>query len=154
MARAPFQVLVLPYRLNNGGEAEFAVFKRSDDGYWQFIAGGGEANENPIETARRETWEESGLSKESDFVRLDSMATVPVEYVAGTFLWGDDIFVVPEHAFAVDAGQQTIRLSDEHTEYAWCGFQDAMGKLKWDSNRNALWELNERLERAPLSERS
>ena len=41
MPRAPFQVLVLPYR--KSAEAfEFAVFHRSDDACRQGIAGGGE----------------------------------------------------------------------------------------------------------------
>ena len=51
MSRAPFQVLVLPFRHNQGGQLEYAVFRRRDEGYWQFIAGGGENNEKPIETA-------------------------------------------------------------------------------------------------------
>jgi hypothetical protein len=30
MARAPFQVLVLPFRLVGAGEAEFALLRRTD----------------------------------------------------------------------------------------------------------------------------
>ena len=41
MARAPFQVLILPYRKAAAGEYEFAVFSRSDYDCWQGIAGGG-----------------------------------------------------------------------------------------------------------------
>ena len=40
MARAPFQILVFPYR-RRGDKFEFALFRRADDGYWQGIAGGG-----------------------------------------------------------------------------------------------------------------
>ena len=42
MARAPFQVLVLPYRCNPAGDIDYAIFSRSDDSCWQGIAGGGE----------------------------------------------------------------------------------------------------------------
>lgn len=40
MARVPFQVLVYLYRRT--AEAEFALFRRADGGWWQGIAGGGE----------------------------------------------------------------------------------------------------------------
>ena len=42
MARAPFQILVYPYRKFENGQIEYALMKRSDEGYWQAIAGGGE----------------------------------------------------------------------------------------------------------------
>ena len=39
--RAPFQVLVIPYRRDQTG-VRFALLKRRDAGYWQFVVGGGE----------------------------------------------------------------------------------------------------------------
>lgn len=42
MARAKYQVLVIPYRKRDN-DTLYCVFKRSDmDECWQFIAGGGE----------------------------------------------------------------------------------------------------------------
>ena len=41
MPRAPFQVLVLPYRRGDDGAYEFALFRRADASLWQGIAGGG-----------------------------------------------------------------------------------------------------------------
>ena len=29
----------------------------------------------------------------------------------------------------------------------WLTYEEAIKKLTWDSNKNALWELNERLKR-------
>ena len=42
-------------------------------------------------------------------------------------------------------------LSDEHTEFTWGSYELALEMLKWDSNRNALWELNFRLLRMNFS---
>ena len=42
---------------------------------------------------------------------------------------------------------QEIKLSDEHPEYRWLKYDEAHKMLKWDSDRTALWELNERLKR-------
>jgi hypothetical protein len=43
--RAPFQVLVIPYTLTAEDDLEYALFRRQDEGYWQFISGGGEGAE-------------------------------------------------------------------------------------------------------------
>jgi len=43
MARAPFNVLVYLYRSVAGDQFEYALFQRADAGFWQGIAGGGEA---------------------------------------------------------------------------------------------------------------
>lgn len=51
--RAMFQVLVIPFRETPQG-ALFAVLKTEDGGYWQFVAGGGEDDDTPLEAARRE----------------------------------------------------------------------------------------------------
>ena len=62
MARAPFQVLVYPYRKTREDGLEYALLKRSDAGYWQGIAGGGEDNETLLEAARREAYEEQAYA--------------------------------------------------------------------------------------------
>jgi len=147
MAREPFQVLVLPYRSKGCGQFEYAVFKRSDDANWQGIAGGGEDNDSPLEAARRETWEESRIPVESNFVVLDTISSVPVTCFPDSYLWGENIFVIPEYSFGVDASGRQLVLSGEHSEYKWVDFEEAEKLLKYDSNKVALWELNQRLKR-------
>lgn len=61
MARAPFRVLILPYCKTSSGSLEYAIFRRSDTGYWQSIAEGGENSESPLEAAKRETHEEADV---------------------------------------------------------------------------------------------
>ena len=142
--RAPFQILVLPYRRTPGG-LEYAILRRRDAGYWQFVAGGGEDAETPLEAARRETEEEIGIARDSRYTLLDSRNTVPKDNFAAASSWDPDLYVIPEYCFAVDAESKEIALSSEHTGYQWVDYNTARGKLQWDSNRNALWELNERL---------
>ena len=63
MARARYQVLVIPYCIEDSN-AQFCLFRRSDIGIWQFIAGGGEEEDiSIIESAKREAFEEAGISK-------------------------------------------------------------------------------------------
>jgi dihydroneopterin triphosphate diphosphatase len=143
--RAAFQVLVLPYRKGGAGGIVYALFRRKDAAYWQGVAGGGEQGESPLQAARREAAEEAGLAEDAELTPLDSMVTIPVVDVTGDFRWGPDVLVVPEHAFGVRCDQAEIRLSPEHTEYGWFSFDEAVRLIRWDSNRNALWELNHRL---------
>ncbi|MGX1668563.1 NUDIX domain-containing protein [Streptomyces sp. NPDC055400] len=149
--RAPFQVLVLPYRQTEGGLL-YALFRRLDGAYWQGVAGGGEVGETLLQAARREAAEEAGLAGDFEFIALDARATIPVVSVTGEFTWGPEVLVIPEHAFGVRADTAELVLSREHTEYGWFSLEAAMSAVRWDSNRNALWELDQRIRRgkAPL----
>jgi dihydroneopterin triphosphate diphosphatase len=144
--RAPFQVLVLPYRIT-GSNIEYAVLKRADMHYWQWIAGGGEDDEKPIEAARREVFEEAGLTESCMITPLDSINSIPVEHVVGEFFWGEDVLVIKEFSFGIEVSEKELLLSREHAAYKWVSYEEAMNELKWDSNRTALWELHKRLTR-------
>jgi len=45
----------------------------------------------------------------------------------------------------VEVKQGEIRLSDEHTDFRWLDYGEADRLLKYEGNRTALWELNQRL---------
>ena len=67
--RAPFQVLIIPYRRTEDG-LRFCVFHRADRDIWQFVSGGGEDDETPPEAALRELFEETGISVRREDVRF------------------------------------------------------------------------------------
>ena len=142
--RAPFQILALPYRMN-GEEPLYCIFRRADFDQWQFISGGGEDTETPMEAAIREILEEGSILV-CEITALTSLAYIPSLVFPKRHLygWPDDTFVVPEYAFAF-ACTDEIHLSHEHTEYAWLPYEAACEKLRWDSNRTALYELHCRL---------
>jgi dATP pyrophosphohydrolase len=144
--RAPFQVLVVPFRKTTGGH-EFSALKRSDMSVWQFVAGGGDEGESVERAACREASEELGFQVQG-VIKLQSMATVPVKLFKARSYWPQDLYVVPEYAFAADCTAQDIRLSGEHNEFVWGNADQIMALLNWDSNRTALWELGERLRRS------
>ncbi|MFC1586692.1 NUDIX pyrophosphatase [Planctomycetota bacterium] len=145
MPRAAYQVLVFPFFINDDETIDYALFRRKDADYWQGIAGGGETGEAVLESAKRETYEESGIAPESKFIVLDSVASVPVTAFADHALWGKDTLVIPEYSFGVAASDKNLSLSAEHTEYIWMDYENAVTMLKWDSNKTCLWELHQRL---------
>ncbi len=60
--RAPYQVLVLPYKKEED-TIRYCIFRRSDMAdCWQFIAGGGETEDGSVlDSARREAFEEAQI---------------------------------------------------------------------------------------------
>lgn len=142
--RAPFQILAIPYRRKNG--CQFCVFHRSDIDQWQFVAGGGEDDETPVEAAIREIREETGIAVKS-ILPLTAMAYVPASVISEKHRqhWPRDTYVLPEYAFGF-LSDQDICLSKEHTGCEWLSYDEAMQRLTWDSNRTALYELNCRLQ--------
>ncbi len=144
MPRAPFQVLVIPFRRSGDGCREYALFRRSDDGKWQGIAGGGEAGETPEGAARREAFEEAGIGTDARLVALDATTSIPVVHFGDGNLW-PGLYVIPEHAFGIECPEGIIRLSAEHVAHEWLRYEDALARASWESNRTALWELDRRL---------
>ena len=139
--REPYQILAIPYRIVDGTPL-FCIFRRADGSYWQFIAGGGENGETPIEAAKRETIEEIGVEPK-DIKQLTCIAYVPAEVIAESRRqhWDKNTYVIPEYSFAFECDLEPL-LSNEHTEYKWLTYDEARKLLKWDSNKVAMYEIN------------
>lgn len=145
MARVAINVIVIPFRKRDDGNFEFALFHRADDSMWHFVSGGAEDDETAFDAAKREALEEAAIPSDLEWIKLDSRASIPRTAYSPTSHWPDDLLVVPEFSFAVNIMNHEIVLSDEHDLFKWLNFEEASKLLSWDSNRVALWELNERL---------
>ncbi|MEU9397034.1 NUDIX pyrophosphatase [Streptomyces sp. NPDC048324] len=149
MPRAPFQILVVPFR-RAGERIEFAVLRRQDMDVWQAVAGGGESGESPQQAAVREAREELGLDEAVALYPLQTTASIPARFFADRDSWPAGTYVVPEYAFAADLTDIEIKLSDEHSAVQWLDCKAAGNLLRFDSNRTAVRELHERLLAADL----
>jgi len=145
MARAPFQVLVYPYYPVPDREFEYLLLKRSDAAYWQGIAGGGEDGETPLEAARRETVEETGIPKDSQFLQLITVLPISATEFRDSHLWGRKVCMVPQHSFGVLPKEKEIALSSEHIDHKWLKYEEAYRLMKYEGNKITLWELDKRL---------
>ena len=144
--RAPYQILAIPYR--EKPVVQYCVLHRSDIDQYQFVAGGGEDDEKPIEAAVREIYEETAI-KVAQIKQLTSMTYIPANVILKKHrdLWPVDTIVIPEYAFGFECDSEIV-LSDEHTGLEWMSYDDVLAKLTWDSNKTALYELNCRLVKA------
>jgi dATP pyrophosphohydrolase len=149
--RAPFQVVVFPFR-RGAYTVEYAIFKRSDNGWWQGLAGGGDERESPLDAARREAYEEGRVPLSATYFKLHCISSVPVNFIAESARthWTANTLVIPNYAFAVDRTGIEFTLSEEHVASYWAPFDVADGCLKLDNNRAALWELDQRIQRSLL----
>lgn len=97
MARQPKQVHIFLYRKAKEGY-EYAVFQRADmPECWQGVCGGLEDRETLSEGARRELFEEAGISQELPLYKLESISSLPDTLFSERTraIWGDGIVVVP-----------------------------------------------------------
>ncbi len=148
MARQPIQVHVYLYR-RRCGDFEYALFRRSDDAEcWQGICGGLEDGETILDGAVRETFEEAGIDGALDFIKLESLSYLPddVFSVRARKVWGDSVVVVPMHFFAAEFDGE-VTLSHEHSEVRWLGYDDALPLIKYNDQKVALYELDQKLRR-------
>ena len=146
MARAKYQVLVIPYRKTNDNVL-YCIMKRSDmDVCWQFVAGGGEEEDaSPLISAKREAEEEAGIPFDACYAELETTSSIATEHFPARKIWGLEVLVIPEYCFGVEVTDSAIQLSDEHTSYEWVDYDTAKERLQYDSNKVALWELDNKL---------
>ncbi len=103
-------------------------------GYWQPITGTKEDNETLIVAAMREIAEETGLSN----IQLHPEP----DYVFTFEKCGKQY---QEFTFAAQTNETNIRLSSEHSEYSWLPFNSALNLLFWETNKQALRAIYQKL---------
>ena len=96
---------------------------------WQFITGSIEDNENAVDASLRELAEETGLKAKSLWV---------VPYVISFYDAGwDSINLCPFFAAEVQA-DDSVRISDEHDDFGWYTYEEAIEKLPWPDWKEGL----------------
>ena len=121
--RAPFQILAVPYRFIKG-ELCFCVFRRADSGIWQFIAGGGEDNEKPLDAALREIKEETGL----DVTLFNGFREIS-EYCPFGKIRKRVVF------FLAQAFTDNVKIQEEEIDsYIWVDLQQARKMCSYDND--------------------
>tara|TARA_B100000029_G_scaffold391029_1_gene387826 strand:+ start:264 stop:677 length:414 start_codon:yes stop_codon:yes gene_type:complete len=100
-------------------------------GHWDFVKGGIESNEEPRQTALRETKEETGIS---DVNFIDGYKE-EIEY----------FFRINKHDihkkvifFLAKTNSTKIVLSHEHLDFIWLDYKSALKKLTYDNAINLL----------------
>jgi dATP pyrophosphohydrolase len=119
---------------------DFLVLKRLPEhgGFWQPITANVEPDEPIIDTVYRELKEETSITKK-DIIRVIG----DIHYFE--FPW-DKEHIAKEHVFGVEVRPDTkvnikTNVYDEHDDFKWASFDEALNLIKWDSNKDALRKL-------------
>ena len=119
----------------------------------QFIAGGGEdEDETIIISAKREAYEEANIGMDCKYSVLDTQNSIPTYcFKEARKIWGENCLVIPEYTFAARMNTTILELSQEHTKYEWVDYKTALKRLRYDSNKTALWELDSKIKLGTLN---
>lgn len=127
----------LVYNIKPDGSPQYLVLKRSLDAYiypdiWQIVTGRVEEPESAYECALREVKEETGIIPKKFYVfpKLDQFYTPE----------NDTINLVP--TFIAEAENDVVTISNEHSEYIWANYEEAMAKIYFLTQKEILTYFN------------
>jgi lipoyl(octanoyl) transferase len=142
-------VSALTWRRGPGGPEILVMLRRPDQGlWWSSVTGMVEPGESLEAAAHRELLEETELRG-----HLESLA------FTHTFWMDPAVIGLPpgeprfntETCFHLEVpAESDVHLAlDEHTEYRWCGFQEAHDLMRWEGSKAALARLRRHLRPDP-----
>ncbi len=140
-----FSFGIVPIRRTPEGELFLLIQHRS--GHWSFPKGHAEPGETPVQTARRELLEETGIghlrlredlvfTEHYDIVKRGRDTEKTVTYFLG---WVRDTRVRMQ--------------AEEVKDYLWLGYEEASRKVTYEETRRILDEVQNALERMAPAER-
>jgi len=145
-SRAPSRsVSALTWRRGPHGPEILMMLRLPEHGHWwQSVTGMMEPGETPEQTAHRELMEETGLKGTLRPLGLSHSFWVDPSIVR--FPDAEPRFNT-EICFSMEAASDAVvRLEPaEHSEFLWCGLDQAYGRMKWEGSKAALQLLRKEL---------
>ena len=114
----------------DNGERKYLLLKHGMN-YWNFPKGKIESGESDLDAAKRELYEETGLDK---IEIIDGFE----EKFGYKFLVKEGLIKKVVKMFLAKYLYGSINLSQEHEEYQWYVFEDAVVILKFNNIRKSL----------------
>jgi lipoyl(octanoyl) transferase len=124
--------------------------RRERGNFWQPITGTIDPHETPLETARRELIEETGLPGDPRPLDLTQSFLIESEYLARRY---PQPIIASEICFeaARDSRLPVVIDPSEHDRWGWFTFAEAYEKIQWPDDREALERLEKQLSTTPVS---
>ncbi|HDN96282.1 MAG: diadenosine tetraphosphate hydrolase [Thermoplasmata archaeon] len=111
-------------------------------GHWGFVKGNIEKGETLEQTFLREAEEEAGLKKEDLEIIYGFNEKISYYYRReGKTIYKEVIYLLAE------SKTFDVKLSHEHTAYAWLPYEEALEKITYENDRNVLKKAHEFLKR-------
>lgn len=125
----PIIIQNIVYRKKNR-DFEVLILKRAEDrgGFWNVINGTLEFGESVPECRDRELLEEAGVKSVLNWT--DELHRFSFEY-------NNHTIVVLVYGAEIEASQSVV-INEEHTEYKWVSFDEAIRTMKFDDDKKGL----------------
>jgi 8-oxo-dGTP pyrophosphatase MutT (NUDIX family) len=125
-------------------ETKFLVLHYAS-GHWDFAKGHVEENETDEQALWRELEEETGIKQENAKI-------IPGFIRRITYFYNRDSQTIFKEVilFLVESEIDSIRLSAEHTDFAWLPFEQALKKTTFDNAKQALKKAHDFLKQKKL----
>ena len=109
-------------------------------GHWDFVKGKIENNESLEQAAIRETKEETGIT-DIEFIKGFK------EKIEYSFKFNGDIVQKEVMLFLAKTNTKQVKISDEHLDYVWLDFNNALNKITYENAKNILKKSKNYLEK-------
>ena len=109
-------------------------------GHWDFVKGKIENNESLEQAAIRETKEETGIT-DIEFIKGFK------EKIEYSFKFDGDIVQKEVIFFLAKTNTKQVKISDEHLDYVWLDFNNALNKITYENAKNVLKKSKNYLEK-------
>ena len=107
-------------------------------GHWDFIKGKIESGEKELQTAIRETKEETGIE---DIEFIDGFK----ESINYNFQYEGELIYKEVVFFLAKTKTETVKISHEHLDYCWLDYNNAREKTTYQNAKNILSKANDLL---------
>ena len=107
--------------------------------HWDFVKGKMEKGETPHETAIRETKEETGIT---DIEFIDGFK----EEISYTLFINHEEINKKVIFYLAKTNSTEIKISEEHLDFIWLNFKDAIDKITYQNARAILTKANNLLQ--------
>ena len=146
--RRPDKVIVYVYHRTECAGVDYLLLQRAPisnaGSIWQTVVGSAKWHEELAQAARREVYEETGLT------RLHGLAAIGYAFSFTLRLpenqasqYAPDVTDIRNTVFAAGVvSKEPIALSHEHINYGWFSYQEALQKIFWPEEREALTRLH------------
>jgi|TARA_B100001013_G_C24413197_1_gene364762 8-oxo-dGTP pyrophosphatase MutT (NUDIX family) len=123
---------------NELDEKEFLLLKYPG-GHWDFVKGKMEHSEQPMQTAIRETKEETGIT---DLEFIDKFK----EEISYTFFINGEEIDKKVIFYLAKTNSVKIKISHEHLDFVWLNFENAIEKITYQNAKIILTKANSLLQ--------
>jgi 8-oxo-dGTP pyrophosphatase MutT (NUDIX family) len=151
--RRPDKVIVYLYRRDINGGPEYLLLQRAPSGnagsIWQTVVGTVKWEEERVEAARREVYEEIGLTSLRGIMAIGYAFSFPLHLPKNQkSRYAPHVDTIRNTVYAAEVqGTQTLHLSEEHVAYQWFPYPVALERIHWPEEREALIRLHPMLYR-------